>query len=153
MKKVLKRRWPDIMQGTPTRPQTGFRKEVIKTILEDGYEGGPWLVKMSTLYWPAWDACFDPKYVCVRRDPDAVFRSCKDTGMLITRKDDDFMRKIIDLHFAEMDKTGAPSVYTEELVGGDFSSLEKAMTHCGIEMDEEKVRNFVNPEHWHYPKD
>jgi len=150
LKKVLKRRWPDIMLGNVARPQTGFREEVKQTILEDGYEGGPWLVKMSTLYWPAWDACFDPKYVCVRRDRESVFQSCKDSGMLVTRKEDGFLKQIIDLHFSEMDRVGCPSVYTGQLVQGDFGSLREAMAHCGIEMDEEKVRRFVNPEHWHY---
>lgn len=146
IKKVLKRRWPDIMSGNVAKPQRGFRGEIEKTILEDGYTGGPWLVKMSCLYWPAWGA-FNPKYVCVRRNPESVYQSCTKSRMLVTPKG---VREIIDLHFEEMDRVGCPSIYTDELIEGDFRSLKEAMAYCGIDMDENRVREFIDPKHWHH---
>ena len=150
LKHILKRRWPlFIADGKMPRPQDGFRDEITEAVLNDGYTYGKWLMKHSALYWPVWHE-WSPKWVCVRRDKDAIFRSCRESKMLAPRHDDEHLRRVIEMHDQEMDKAGGPNVYTDQVVKGDLGSLKEAMSHCGIEMDEDKVKAFVNPKHWHH---
>lgn len=134
-------------------PKKGFREAIENAVMDDGYDDGPWLVKHSALYWRAWHE-WNPKWVCVRRNPESVFQSCKKSKMLAPGKPDEHIKKVIALHNDEMDKIvnekGGVNVYTDHLIQGDLSSLKRAFEYCDLELDEMKAKSFIDPAHWHY---
>lgn len=149
VKKLIKS-WHNaiVHKGILAKELPGFRDEVERAIRRDGYEDGPWLWKGSALYHPAFFE-FKPKWVVVRRDKEATIASCLKSKLLNTPR----VREVIDLHHSEMDRLveqGAVEVKTDELVKGDYSSLEAALNHCGIEMKFDVVSEFIDPKLWHY---
>lgn len=126
-------------RGKPLRP---FVKGLLK-----GHEG-PWIAKHSAMYLMAWWE-FRPTFVCVRRSVKGIMGSNSECGYLGT-KDPHDMRTIIDAHHSAMDLSSGVNVYTDALVAGDYESLYLAMKTAGLNMDESKVRGFVDPEHWHH---
>ena len=41
-------------------------------------------------------------------------------------------------------------VYTEDIIAGDFSSLEPVFNELGMGLNLGKVQDCVNPDMWHY---
>jgi len=121
-------------------PQVEGWREIAEHILrQNGYTGGPWMVKHSAMYYPVWHE-FRPKFVCVRRSDSGVKASEKATGMTAD----------IEAHKAALDASGGVDVFTDELVSGDYSSLERAFSHCGVEFDPAIADDFIDPSLWHY---
>lgn len=142
VKDILIRRFGRLAQTTaPAKPQQGFRQEVLRLSPE-----GKWFVKHSAMYRNAWFE-FKPKFICVRRKTSGLLGSNKVTGFLGTRDELQMMR-IIDAHNEEMDRSEGVDVYTDELIEGDFTSIFNALEACGIVPDQEKIKNFVEPDYW-----
>ncbi len=111
------------------------------------YEGGPWLIKHSAMYWPVWVVDFDPLFVCCFRDYESIAASGQDSGLLTNRR-------AIRPHHATMtrlihDGRGV-RVDPERFVAGDFGQLAEAFRRAGLAFDEELARSCVDPELWHY---
>jgi len=150
VKNLIKKQWHRsiVNKGVLAKRLPGFREAVETAIRGDGYDGGKWLWKGSALYWPAFFE-FDPTWITVRRNRESTVRSCIRSGMLDSRR----TGETIDIHHRVMDELnarGAVEVRTDELVAGEYSSLERALDRCGIEMDREKVRQWIDPGAWHY---
>ena len=129
----------------------GFRKDVEAILDEEGCHGR-WLVKHSAIYWRTWKE-YNPKWVLVRRDKEATFKSCKNIGFYNATHTDEQIRQIIDSHHHEMDvvrELGGIDIFTEEIINGNYKNLERAMDYCDIDMDKSIVDEFVEPEYWHY---
>lgn len=122
-------------------------KEGAESILErSGYNGGPWLVKHSAMYYPLWHD-FDAKYICVRRDIDSIRRSGKASGYL---KSAGAIKNHVDAMDYVRDNLGGVDVFTDEIISGDYSSLRRAFSHVGLAMTKFIVDDFVDPSLWHY---
>lgn len=108
----------------------------------------PYLIKHSAVYWVAWRE-FTPKWVFVRRNVDSCLKSCKKVGFLGKEP-----LKQIERHHEAMDYVkklhGGENIYSDELIAGDYSSLERAFNYCGIKIDLEIVKGFIDPRLWHY---
>ena len=124
-----------------------FRAEVETILRREGYEGGPWLFKFSALYWPAFGA-FDPYYVGVRRE-GVVEANLTRQEMMGTRNRAR-VERMCTLHDAVIDEVGCPVVMTDEVVHGDYTSLERAFEHCGLEFDPSVALDFVDSSLWHH---
>lgn len=142
-KEILIRRCGRLAQGIiPATPQAGFRKELLERLKPQG----KWFVKCSAMYRAAWDE-FDPTFVCVRRKTEGLIGSNRKSGFMGTR-DPDRLKMIIDAHNREMDLSGGVDVFPDDLVNGDYSSIARALDHCGIEPDYDVIEDFVEPKYW-----
>lgn len=154
LKQLLKQTWgTDLLglSGFPPQHKPGFYDKVVTILQKDGYPGGKWLYKHSALYWRAWGD-FKPKFICVRRDIEQTVQSNIDVGLHRGAWTKEQLTDIMKAHHREMDivekEYGGCNVYTDALVQGDYSSLEKAMGHCEIDFKEKIVRDFIEPKYW-----
>lgn len=124
----------------------GWREEALRILHANGYDGGPWLVKHSVMYYRAWHE-FKPQFICVRRKLESVRRSGVDTGFFTNSP-------ALELHAEALDHVrdnlGGVDVFTDEVVHGDYSSLRAAFDRCNIEFRPSVADEFVDPELWHY---
>ena len=109
----------------------------------------PWLIKGYVMFWPIFDP-LTPKYVCVRRNKESVLDSCKATGLHNSGCDS----QLFDRYSEEMDflveTRSAVNVYTDKVIKGDYSSLERAFEHCNVRFNEEIAEDFIEKSLWHY---
>ncbi len=139
----------NLLRATPIKLNPVWEDEVKRILEIENYEGGQWLVKHSAIYWRTWDQ-FKPKFINVRRDPEGVFQSCRNVGFYNSLYTDNQLAQIIQNHNDAMDGNGGPNVYTDEVVQGEYSSLEAAFDYCGLVFDKSIVDDFVEKRHWHY---
>lgn len=135
--------------GIVAEPVPGWRERVEEIIFSDGYEGGRWLFKFSAFNWRLWDE-FDPWWIKCRRNPMAVFASCKRMGFPWEGVNDQERWKIILKGQEVLDEIPGVDVDTEAVVDGDMTTLKRAFDYCGIDFNEETARQFVMPGAWHY---
>lgn len=107
---------------------------------------GPWLVKHGALYWTAWRD-FNPKYILVRRPRESVYKSGKAVRFNHSREFIDACIKQLD--YVEKHHNGI-NIYTEDIIKGDYNSLENAFDKCGLQLNQRIVNDFVEPTFWHY---
>lgn len=107
----------------------------------------PFLFKHSALYHRAWDD-FNPKFIKVRRDFKSSLMSNIATNFL--GKDPLKAKRLLEKHYEAMDSVPGVEVYTDEIIKGDYSSLNAAFDYCGMELDHALVDEFVEPSLWHY---
>lgn len=123
----------------------GMRPIIEEAMRADGYEGGPWLVKLSALYWPMY-LDFDPTWVLVRRDVEATIRSGRHSGYNSNPDS-------VPLHHEVMDRIrdehGGVGVDTDAVVRGDYSTLERAFDAAGLDLDPAIANDFIDPDLWH----
>ena len=150
LKRILKADYPQTIDELKEFKE-GFREKIESVMKADGYKEGPWLAKHAAIYWPIWDE-FCPKFVCVRRNFDAVIRSnvaSNMAGMQGKR-----LEKAWELNLYEMqklhDRLDAPWIDSDKVVRGNYSSLQDAFDYCGIEFNRKMANDFINPRHWHY---
>jgi len=131
--------------GVAAKPVPGWTETVHAILAKHGYNGGPWLVKHSAMYWPVWRD-FRPIWVCCRRDRDAIAASGKATGYLARA---DAIQPHIEAMEHLRDQHGAHEVWPEAFVRGDFSAVEPAFAEAGVMFDRDRALSFVDPELWH----
>ena len=135
-----------VQKGVLAPKLQGWKDRALDVIRKAGYTGGPWLFKSSAMYYPLWHE-FDAKFVCVRRKVESIKQSGTKTG---------YFRRLeaIPAHVEAMDyvrdNLGGVDVMTDEVIAGDYSSLERAFDHCGLSFDNQIVSDFVDPSLWHY---
>lgn len=146
IKAALLKRWGYLKQAMQVaEPEPGWKGTVKHLTGLQGYKGGPWLVKHGALYWRAWHE-FEPTFVCVYRDPEAIMESDKRGSFSITPE-------AIALIRDEMDgvcEAGGFRVDSERVVDGDYSQIEPAFEDAGLEFDPAIADDFVDPDLWHH---
>lgn len=142
---LLKHAGTVVKDARIAKPVDGWREMAKKTVKANGYSGGPWLVKHTALYYRLWHEFTEARYICVRRDLDGVYKSWRKTGMVRNMA-------TADVHLKAMDdintRLGGVDVYTDEVVRGNYSSLEKAFDYCGLSFDSTIADSFVDPSLW-----
>jgi len=138
-----------VNKGLEAEPVDGWREAVLRLRDQDGYEGGPWMFKMSVMFWRMFDGAFpDATWVCVRRPRDEIRRSSEATGIFSATDE------TIDAHIAAMDRLererGAVSVQTSDVVAGDTSSLGAALLHADLEPDGAIIADFIDATLWRH---
>jgi len=113
-----------------------------------------WMFKTNIRFWYLMDGMFKaPRVVFVRRNLGSTIQSNIDKSK--RRLDASYRQSVRDFvtsRFAFMDslsrERGIPFVNSDEVVAGDYSSLESAMRACGLELDESKAAACVNRSLW-----
>lgn len=155
LKVVFKKHYPNLPLeiGVLAEPNQSLRAEIEQTITRDGYSGGPWLWKGSVMYWPAFHV-MNPHYVCVIRNEQSIFTSNRRTRMFGQFLTDAELRENIHVQQNEMHALCkhqlAYPVYTDQLVAGDLSSIERAITGLGFAFNREAVEEFIEPQLWRH---
>lgn len=124
----------------------GWKETALQIIRANGYDGGPWLVKHSAMYYPLWHE-FDASYICVRRDPESIKASGRETGYL---KNENAIGPHIEAMDYVRDHLGGVDVFTDEIVRGNFESLRNAFRYTGVPFTPAIADDFVEPNLWHH---
>jgi len=129
-----------VHKGFLCRQVAGW-EDITRNILEStGYEGGPWVVKHSVMYWPVWKD-MDPFLVSIRRGAGAIAASCKETGYLQNME-------AIKAHIDELDRIeedhGAYRIDTDKYFKGDWAQLDSVMSAAGLVFDKELAERIVD---------
>ena len=134
IKRLIKRNRPDadsyrtILKGRKPYPKVRY-PELVETIKNDGYKGGPWLSKVDVFAWPIYQG----KFVKVWRSREGILDSIKRTPFMNYRKfTPDEWRKVIDAHHEEMASIDGFDIDTDRLVNGDIQQLVEAIEGCGL---------------------
>lgn len=133
-----------VSKGIPVNPMVGFRDAIIKSIEEDGYSDGPWLIKHATVWHRLWEE-FHPKFVLVRRPSEDILSSIKNVGWKPRTEIIDMGQTILN-ELAKLPH--AIQVESNSIVDGDFTMLKRAFEHCGLELNEVLVKGFVDSALW-----
>lgn len=94
---------------------------------------------------------YNPIIVTVRRHIDSVLAS-QINGSVWPRHKVERWKKVILRRIALMDEMNAPVVDTDEILNGDFSSIKKAIEHCGLPFDFETTERQIDRKIWHHKK-
>ncbi len=141
----------DLIRDEPIIPpdRREFDEFVDATLKNEDYQGGPWIVKFSALWWRYFEP-YEPFWVLVRRPKRANVEACMVSGLHNNANDKAGLELSYDQHHREMDSLPGFNVYTQDVVAGDYSSLQIAIEGCGLNYDEEIVRKFVDKKFWHH---
>lgn len=131
--------------------------KVFALLRHDGFDGGPWYFKGAKLglIWPVWARAFpDARWLIVRREREAIVRSCLRTPFMKAFDTAEPWRQWVDHHlecFAEMRASGLAvrEVWPEEALAGRFDALREAVEWTGLAWNEAAVRELVDPSLWH----
>jgi len=136
---------------------------IIRVILKsDGYNNmtnqSPWLYKDAklSLLWPLFNQAFPKaRWLIVRRDEESFIKSCLRTNfMKFYSQERDFWVKYAQEYNAHLDVfkenvSNVLEVYTPDLISGNFDDLKTTALSLGLNYPEDKLREFISPEHWH----
>ena len=145
----------------------GWRREVERIMVNDGYTGGPWLYKGAKmcLHWPVWNYAFpDAKWVIVRRRTPDIINSCIRTGFMRAFNSKANQMAVgakseyegwlwwVHQHekrFVEMINEGmnVKVVWPHRMVDGDYSQMMELVEWLGLEWKSE-VLQFIDPKLW-----
>lgn len=142
-----------VHDGKLAKELPGFREQVLQALKDEAYIDGPWLWKGSAMYWPAFFE-FKPQFIVVNRPREQIFKSCRQSHIFGDHLKADALYANIDFHQQQMDYLvefkQAIRVNTFEITQGDFTSIRHALCVCGIEPQDDKIRDFVDPDLWHF---
>lgn len=144
--------WPSKVQG--------YRwKEQVDEILEkQGYpKDRPWMFKgaKACLIWTLWATAF-PKaqWVIVRRDTERIVDSCLKTSFMRRYKDRNGWRQWVEHHkekFRQIYSTcpGTQVIWPDSVISKkEFWRFQTLVENLGLDWNEDKVREFVDPSLW-----
>jgi hypothetical protein len=123
-----------------------FKPKLMELMERDGYSGGPWLVKHAHVYYRIWKD-FSPRFVVVKRDSESISESAKELGWASSMSHIAGAQKILDRAAKER---GAPVVYSNEIVEGNFDSLQKAFEYCHLTFNSWTASQFIDPSLWRH---
>lgn len=110
--------------------------------------------KGDAYYYPLWHH-MNPKIVSIRRDLDAATASLRAKNHFAAAWDIDEVRRVQKMRYDYMDeliaKHGGVCVYTDELIAGNYTSLQEAFDYCGLEFKPEIATRVIDPTQWHFP--
>lgn len=135
-----------VQRGSLAPEVDGWKKEALQIIKHDGYQGGPWMVKHSAMYYPLWHE-FNPVFINVRRDPDSVMKSGKKTKYFVN---DAAMEPHIKAMDYVRDNLGGIDVWSGKILDGDYSEIDFALKAAGFEPDHAIIEAFVDKKLDHF---
>jgi hypothetical protein len=105
----------------------------------------PWIIKTGVEKWPLFKdlPCVVVK---VRRSAKHIARS------MATKKGEafDYVYPLIVGKQELFNEFSGHSVYSEDIIAGDFSSLGPVFDELGMALNLSKAQDCVNPDMWHY---
>lgn len=138
-------------------PYPTIGTDIYKTILEQGYTGGPWFLKGAKLclIWPVvHKAMKNAKWIIVRRKDSEIVNSCMNTGFMRKRSTPDEWQEWVDIHkqrFEEMKQCEGlqvREVWPEKFINRNFNEMRETVEWLGLQWKPGPVFNFVEPALW-----
>lgn len=134
-----------------------WRQRVEDIFLAEGYEGGPWFIKLARacLTWPVWHHAFPTaKWVVVRRMDQDIIDSCMRTGFMSHYQNEEGWQGWIDEHkaaFVEMVESGlnVTHFWPEQMILSNYQPAYTLIDWLGLKWDPDGVENFISPKLWH----
>lgn len=125
-------------------------KDVVRAALDaDGYAGGQWLVKINPIAAPLWND-FSPIWILPRRSLGGMFASLRRAGFAGYLTDRE-LREALTFQSDVMDRLideGGVDVFPDELVTGNYQSIETALESAGITQDRKIIETTIKPHLW-----
>ena len=109
-------------------------------------EREPWFWKGPVEVYPCFEH-FGAQTILVRRNAAANIEA------LMARHpggDRDFARSLYVKRHNLMDEVGGINVYTDQIIGGDYTSIELALNACDVKFDKGLAESVIRPEMWHH---
>jgi len=129
--------------GDLTSFHTFINQDKLKKIINDLPE--PWIIKTGVEKWPLFKSI---PCVVVK-----IHRSAKHIARSMAAKkaeEYDWVYPLIVEKQKMLNQIQGHSVYTEDIIAGDFSSLDAVFNELGIGLNLGKVQKCVDPSMWHY---
>ncbi len=146
-----------------------LRHKVEQIMIDDGYEGGPWMYKGAkmTLMWTLWAHAFpDAKWVIVRRRTGDIINSCFKTSFMnafrnklnqesvgVTNQREGWLwwvhqheKRFVEMKQAFGDRV--KFVWPEKMLYGDYKELYDTIEWLGLEWKPKEVHDFISPKLW-----
>lgn len=125
-----------------------------------GYTGQKCFFKGAKLclVWPVFHADFpDSKWIIVRRDDADIVNSCMQTSFMRKLKTEAEWQEWVDHHkerFREMhdSEMQVKEVWPKKFLEGDFSEIKEVIEWVGLDWNEKRVHEFINPKLYHRGK-
>lgn len=138
------------------KPLAGLARRVETFVKFQGYRYGQWMVKSNRiiLTWPLWRETFSgAKWVIVRRKPVDVVNSCMKTCYMDGHKDEPGWASWLNQYQKRFNALHASGANVREIwpcrfIAGDYSEVEDVVQWLGLQWNEAKIRDYVNPELW-----
>lgn len=133
-----------------------WRRRVLETITEEGYQGGPWFYKSSSsaLIWPIWQAAFPgAQWLIVRRADAEIVRSCLETGYMRAHTTAEGWQGWLEVYkerFREMIRGGANlwQFWPERIMAGELGELRDMTAALGLIWCPERIADHLAPALW-----
>jgi hypothetical protein len=132
-------------------------------IKQDGYTGNqPWLYKDAklSLIWPFFYNAFpEAQWIIVRRPLERVIDSCLNTSFIKQHSTDRaFWNNFAESYqqrLQQLEATAAnvTEIDIETIFDQDYTPLQQLIEQCGLSYQQQAIDNFVDRQHWHYPKE
>lgn len=137
-------------------PQPNWAKNFEQEFRQEGYRGGPLFVKSvkGCLFWPIWNEAFpDAKWVIVRRDDREIAESCLRTSFMRAYTDIDGWLGWVEHHKQCFDQiwqhcSNVREIWPATILSGDLKEIQAVIDWCGLEWNEEEVKDFIDPSLW-----
>ncbi len=146
---------------------TDWAAKIRECIKEEGYTGGPWMIKSSkiALLWPIWNYAFPAaKWIIVRRRTGDIIQSCLKTDFMRafrnvdnqravgTRNEEDGWLWWVHQHekrFVEMITEGVNCkvIWPHRMVYGDYQQMYETIDWLGLKWTTD-VLAFIDPRLW-----
>jgi hypothetical protein len=129
--------------GDLTNFHTFMNHNGFKQLVSDLQE--PWVIKTGVEKWHLFDG-IPAVVIKVRRRPENIARS------MAAKKGEEYsyVYPLILGKQKLFNEFQGHSVYTEDIIAGDFSSLEPVFTELGMVFNLSNAQKCVNPSMWHY---
>lgn len=144
-------------QKLPNIP--AWKNNIVRILQEQGYfnHNCPWFykgAKMCLMYTVWHDAFPNAKWIIVRRPTKDIINSCLNTRFMRAYNNVEGWNSWVNHHldcFEKMREDGLniKEVWTDRIVGGDFSEIKKVCYSYDLGWNEEIVREFVARDLWH----
>lgn len=147
-------------------------EKVIGVLKKQGYTDGVWMYKdcRNALLWQLWYLSFpNAKWIIVRRNREDIIYSCQHTGYMRTFDNYDVCKTIgvenntqawqwmIDEYEMRFNKIkqceNVMEVWPEKIAQGDFSEVKKIWEWLGIDWNDEKMREYIQPKFYKHNKE
>jgi|APSaa5957512535_1039671.scaffolds.fasta_scaffold05366_11 hypothetical protein len=138
-----------------------WRDRILDILKDQGLEENQtWAYKGAKmcLMWPLFHAAFPKaKWIIVRRRKEEIINSCLRTGFMRgfnTREGwsgwvDEHITRFNEMLNADLDLR---EVWPQEMIDGGFKEIKSVIEWLGLDWDQEKTIDFVEPKYWNEGK-
>ena len=137
-----------VSNSNPFESRDAWVRVASNIIVKDGYNGGPWAVKHSLRFWPAW-VPFQPKWVLTRRHHLDILKGLRRKG---NTRPDKLILERLKWNEEQLDRVDmryqALNVYSDKMIHGNEAALKELLSFTGLNCDVTDIMEVVRPELW-----